>query len=193
MEINVNELMGKKSPHGIRKKVGLNIVKTVRNQKGMSDEKKARIESRIIAKLEAGKKLTKEELDFLRQYNPALYTHALRVQRMAKALEEQLKHARSKEEADRILTAATAAVSKKDPDREYIMASISRISSEFHSSGAYKKLPDTMKEAKEQHSKGSGDVFSDAKDEDDELKIELRSWSPLTEVYDSLPSFNTGA
>lgn len=193
MEINVNELMGKKSPFGIHKKIGKNFVKSVKNRKELSDEKKARIEARIIAKLKAGKKLTKEELDFLKQYNPELYVHALRVQRMAEALEEQLKNARSKEEADRIMTAATAAVSKNDPDREYIMASINRITSEFHESGAYEKLPDTMKEAKEMHNKGSKDVFSDAEDEDEETKIMLRNWSPLTEIYDSLPTFNTGA
>ena len=38
----------------------------------------------------------------------------------------------------------------------------------------------------------SGDVFSDAEDEDDE-GFDLKNWSPLTEVYDSMPTFSVGA
>ena len=33
-----------------------------------------------------------------------MYAHALRVQRLAEAIEEQIKHAKSKEEVDRILS-----------------------------------------------------------------------------------------
>ena len=55
-----------------------------------------------------------------------MYAHALRVQRMAEAVEEQLKHAKSKEEADRIISFALSGISKNDPDREYIFAAVNR-------------------------------------------------------------------
>ncbi len=38
----------------------------------MSEDEKRRMEARIIAKLKAGKKLTGEEMDFLRRYNTEL-------------------------------------------------------------------------------------------------------------------------
>lgn len=122
-------------------------------------------------------------------------SYALRVQRMAEAVEEQLKHARSKEEADRIISSSLTGISKNDPDREFIYAAVNRISTEFHKSGAYEKLPNTMEEANKKNSKESGDVFSDAEDEadSDNDEFDLKNWSPLTEVYDALPKFVANA
>ena len=110
---------------------------------------------------------------------------------MAEAIEEQLKHAKSKEEADSIISASLSGISKNDPDREYIYAAVNRISTEFHKSGAYEKLPNTVEED-DKKNRESGDVFSDAEDEDDE-GFDLKNWSPLTEVYDSMPTFSVGA
>ena len=71
--------------------------------KKMSEEERAEMDAsimaKIMAKLQAGRKLTQEELDYLQRTNPIMYAHAMRVQRMAEAVEEQLKHAKSKEEA----------------------------------------------------------------------------------------------
>lgn len=159
----------------------------------MNDEDKAEMDAKIMAKLKSGKKLSQKEMDYLRKTNPIMYAHAMRVQRMAEAVEEQLKHAKSKEEADRILCSAVSGISKNDPDREFICAAVNRISTEFHQSGAYEKLPNTMEEADKKHSKECGDVFSDAEDEDDKDGFDLKNWSPLTEVYDSMPTFNVGA
>ena len=165
-----------------------------RNVENMSDEERAKKDAQIIAKLQSGKKLSQKELDYLRRTNPMLYAHAMRVQRMAEAIEEQLKHAKSKEEADRIISSAMTGISKNDPDKEYMMAAVNRISTEYHKSGAYSKLPNTMAEANKKNSKESGDVFSDAEDEEDsDDGFDLMNWSPLTEVYDSLPTFNAGA
>ena len=158
----------------------------------MSEEDKAKIDARIGAKLELGKKLSQEELDYLRRTNPIMYAHAIRVQRMAEAVEEQLKHAKSKEEADRIISSALNGISKNDPDREFIYSAVNRISTEFHKSGAYDKLPNTMDDADKKNFKESGDVFSDAEEEKDD-SFDLRNWSPLTEVYDSMPTFSAGA
>lgn len=110
---------------------------------------------------------------------------------MAEAVEEQLKHAKSKEEADQIISSALSGISKNDPDREYIFAAVNRISTEFHKSGAYEKLPNTVEEG-DKEGKESGDVFSEAEDEDDD-GFDLKNWSPLTEVYDSMPTFSVGA
>lgn len=159
----------------------------------MTEEDRAKMDAKIMAKLESGKKLSQEELDYLMRTNPMLYAHAMRVQRMAEAVEEQLKHARSKEEADRIISAATTCISKNDPDRQYIFAAVNRIATEFHKSGAYEKLPNTMEDADKKKNDEAGDVFSDAEEDDDKAQFDLKNWSPLTEVYDSMPTFSVGA
>lgn len=120
----------------------------------MSEADRNRMDAQITAKLQSGKKLSQKEMDYLRKTNPIMYAHALRVQRMAEAVEEQLKHAKSKEEADQIISSALSGISKNDPDREYIFVAVNRISTEFHKSGAYEKLPNTFgegdKEGKEE-------------------------------------------
>ena len=157
----------------------------------MSEEDRSRMDAQITAKLQSGKKLSQKEMDYLRKTNPIMYAHALRVQRMAEAVEEQLKHAKSKEEADRIISFALSGISKNDPDREYIFAAVNRISTEFHKSGAYEKLPNTVEEG-DKEGKESGDIFSDADDKEDD-GFDLKNWSPLREVYDSMPTFSVEA
>lgn len=159
----------------------------------MTEEDRAKMDAKIMAKLESGKKLSQEELNYLMKTNPIMYAHAMRVQRMAEAVEEQLKHARSKEEADRIISAATTCISKNDPDRQYIFAAVNRIATEFHKSVAYEKLPNTMEDADKKKNEEAGDVFSDAEEDDDKAQFDLKNWSPLTEVYDSMPTFSVGA
>ena len=167
------------------------IIENGNDVEKMSEEDRAKMDARIMAKLKSGNKLSQKELDYLRKTNPIMYAHAMRVQRMAEAIEEQLKHAKSKEEADSIISASLSGISKNDPDREYIYAAVNRISTEFHKSGAYEKLPNTVEEG-DKKNRESGDVFSDAEDEDDE-GFDLKNWSPLTEVYDSMPTFSVGA
>ena len=157
----------------------------------MSEADRAKMDAQIYAKLESGKKLSQKEMDYLRRTNPIMYAHALRVQRMAEAVEEQLKHAKSKEEADRIVSSALCGISKNDPDREYIFAAVNRVSNEFHKSGAYEKLPNTIDEGDKKKKKGE-EFFSDAEDEEDD-EFDLKNWSPLTEVYDSMPKFSVEA
>ena len=107
------------------------------------EEKKQEMLSRIMGKLKSGKKLSAKELDFLRRTDPILYAHALRVQRMAEALKQQLSHAKSKQEANDMITSAIAGVSDKDPDKEYLLAAYNEVSKNFHKSPAYQRLPNT--------------------------------------------------
>jgi hypothetical protein len=115
----------------------------------------------------------------------------MRIVRLAAAVEEQLKHAKSKEEADRIISCALGGISKNDPDREYIFAAVNRIVAEFHRSGAYNKLPVTAKDGKEKSGRAKGEACVDVDDMDDDLG--LINWSPLKEVYDNMPAFSAGA
>ena len=158
----------------------------------LSDEEKERMDAKIMAKLKAGKKLSQKEMEYLRRTNPMMYAQAMRIQKMAEAVEEQLKHARSKEEANRIVSSAISGISKNDPYKEYIVAAINRVSTEFHKSGAYNKLPNTIEDAKKKGAHTNNVEFSDG-EENDEDEFDLMNWSPLTEVYDSMPTFSAGA
>ena len=154
----------------------------------LSDEEKEKMDARIMAKLKAGKKLSQKEMEYLRRTNPMMYAQAMRIQKMAEAVEEQLKHARSKEEANRIVSSAISGISKNDPYKEYIVAAINRVSTEFHKSGAYSKLPNTIEDAKKKGAHTNDVEFSDG-EENEEDEFDLMNWSPLTEVYDSMPTF----
>ena len=160
----------------------------------MSEDNRKEMDARIMAKLKMGKKLSQKELDYLRRTNHILYAQAMRVQRMAEALEEQLKHAKSKEEVNQIFTTALSGISKNDPDREYLVASFNRISAEFRNSKMYNKLPATIEEAKKKSKQidPDKDLFEEDKDEDTDA-FDLSSWSPLREMYDQMPSFVAGA
>lgn len=166
------------------------ILESQNDIKKRSEEDHARMDTRITSKLQSGKKLSMEELDYLRRTNPVMFAHALRIQRMAETVEEQLKHAKSKEEADRIISSTLCGISKNDPDREFIFAAVNRISDEFHRSGAYEKLPNTTEEEKvKKNDQKNGDFFSETKDDG----FDLKNWSPLKELYESLPTFSVVA
>ena len=166
------------------------ILESQNDIKKKSEEDHARMDTRITSKLQSGKKLSMEELDYLRRTNPVMFAHALRIQRMAETVEEQLKHAKSKEEADRIISSTLCGISKNDPDREFILAAVNRISDKFRRSGAYEKLPNTTEEEKEKkNDQKNGDFFSETKDDG----FDLKNWSPLKELYESLPTFSVVA
>lgn len=164
-----------------------NIIECLQNngKPEMTDEEKNKMQENIIRKLKSGKKLSKKEMDFLKNYNPQMYLHAMRVQKTAEAVEEQLKHAKSKEEANRIVMTATAGLGKDDPDKEYIVAAVNRVSKDFKQSRDYNRLPDTDEEAT-----GSGTRNNHFKTEDED---DVKEWSPLQEIIDEMPTFNVGA
>lgn len=56
-------------------------------------------------------------MEFLRMNYPDEYQHALRIQKMAEMLENQLKHAKSKQEADGYIAAALNGIPDDDPDK----------------------------------------------------------------------------
>ena len=141
-----------------------------------------------------GGKLTKEELRFLQKVNPMLYAQAMRVEALAKAIEEQVKHARSKEEANSIVSTAVGGISKEDPAREYIVAAVDRISKNMRRSSEYSRLPNTEEEAKQSRRKRDRISFKDDKEsEDNSDGFDISNWSPLQEIIDELPKFEAGA
>lgn len=160
------------------------LTSPLRKQDSDAQEKNnSEMMSRIMSKLKSGKKLSSKELDFLRRNDPILYAHALRIQRMADALKQQLSHAKSKQEANDKLTIAISNVSDKDPDKEYLLAAYNEVAKEFHRSPAYQRLPATPKEAKKKKQ-----TTQNASVDPSEEKEDLLLWSPLQELIDEAPT-----
>ena len=193
---NVGNITNKKDSEQITSRQELvdYIRKSVDETEKYTDEEKAEKEAKIVRKLKMGGKLTKEELRFLQKVNPMLYAQAMRVEALAKAIEEQVKHARSKEEANSIVSTAVGGISKEDPAREYIVAAVDRISKNMRRSSGYSRLPNTEEEAKQSRRKRDRISFRDDKEsEDNSDGFDISNWSPLQEIIDELPKFEAGA
>ena len=124
---------------------------------GMTDEQKERFIKKLYAKIQSGKKLTPDEMQYLRQNDPVTYMKVARVQAQREALETQLKSCKSKEEAQNIYLDKAARISEDDPARQELRAAYDDAFDEYRKSGDYKSLPDTEKEIRrnrENNSKG---------------------------------------
>jgi hypothetical protein len=164
------------------------IEKLVDSSDGMSDKDKEKMNARIYAKLKSGKKLSSKEEQYLRSTNPQMYVQYQRIRTMSDCMENRLKHARSKEEANEIITSTISSVSDKDPYKQYMVAALNETAKDFRNSDTYTKLPNKKDDAKKRNSSRQaydGQDFSNDSDDSD-----LMSWSPLQEIIDALPTFN---
>lgn len=152
----------------------------------MTEEEKEKFNSSIDTKLRSGKKLSKKEEQYLKKTNPRLYMEYMRIRARAEAMAEQLKHARTKQEVNNIITTSTASVSDKDPAKEYILAAMHKVAEEFKSTRAYQKLPNTSADLKKKNVNSDFEENSDEENED----FDPMNWSPLQEIIDTMPQID---
>lgn len=114
------------------------------------EEKRAEYEQRIRQKMQSGKKLSGEELNYLRVYQPELYRSALRVENARTVLRTKLKNCKSKEEVDNVVSVQSEVLRAMDgdPDKEYMTAMVRHEVDTFKKSRAYAKLPKRIEEGK---------------------------------------------
>ena len=179
-------------------RVGADIAEIIRlktqeseKDKGENDEK---MMTKIMAKIKRGKKLSSKETTYLKEHNPELYLQYLRIRRMADALESQLKSASSKEEVNDIIMFSMGSISDKDPYKEFIIAALNEVVKEFKNSDAYNMLPSQSEEACDEKKaskdkRQEGDSAEAGEDDD----FDPMSWSPLQEIVDSMPTFDSPA
>lgn len=118
---------------------------------GMSDEEKARYEEKVNKKIKNGEKLTGAEMQFIRTKSPYLYAMISRVQLQRQALEEKLKHCRSKEEVEEAYNQSMMRISKKDPAKVPLQAAYNNVTEEFKKTGKYKNLPQNISDKEKSH------------------------------------------
>lgn len=141
--------------------------------KGMTEEDHASYKQKLIAKVQSGKKLTAQEMNYLRIHDPAAYRLARRLEYKRMKLEQRLKACKSKEEAEEVYNQFMEGISKEDPDREAIMNTYKETYEKYKKTMQYARLPETKREAeaKDLHGKRKK-AFLEGKDEL-ELEIDL--------------------
>ena len=108
----------KKSPAQVRAEFVQDIMDRLNGDDFASEKKRQAFEHKIQQKIKSGARLSAKEMNYLRRTNPYIYQQVVRVQQRREALKEQLRHCRTKEEAQRIMRNAMASISDDDPARE---------------------------------------------------------------------------
>ena len=85
---------------------------------GMSEEEKKKFVQKLYRKLESGKKLSADEMQYLRKNDPVTYAKAAKVQVLRESLKKQLKSATSKEKAADIYTQAMSRIRMTQPGKK---------------------------------------------------------------------------
>ena len=88
--------------------------------------------------------------------DPVTYAKAARVQMMRESFKKQLESAKSKEQAADMYLQNMSRIADDDPAKKELEAAYNDVYSQFKKTEAYKKLPDTEKEAKEEKAKKNG-------------------------------------
>ena len=183
---DTNQSISQQISNTIRK-----VQEDAEQSKNGSDEK---MMSKIQAKIKSGKKLTSKEETYLKKHNPELYMQYLRIRKMAQCLENQLKHAKSKEEVNDIIFHAFNSISDKDEYKEAIVNALNEVVKDFQHSEAFQKLPDTNEEALN-HKKSKKAATNEEDNDSYELTgstnddFDPMTWTPLQDVIDAMPTF----
>jgi hypothetical protein len=118
----------------------------LRVSRAEDEESEKRKAEKISQKLNAGKKLTASEMDFLRRTNPDMYMKALRIQMKREMVENSLKNCKSKKEVEEVAGLQLGMINDKDPDREALTNAVNEVVKEFKKSDKYKSLPQESEE-----------------------------------------------
>lgn len=152
----------------------------------MDEEKCKAYEQKIMAKLKSGKRLTSQEMSYLRLHNPTLYEIAVRVEQERQALRTRLKACKSKEEVQQVVSGQMEVIRAMkeagDPATEYMTAMVEHEVKTLRESHAYAKLPDTIEEArrkKKQQIKEKDPFEEKDKKEAEQDGENYQSWSLL--------------
>ena len=165
-----------KEAAGISGGIGVNAI-----GEATSDSSHQSIMSSIRAKLNAGKRLSSSELQYLKKNDPETYQHVKAMEAERKAFEQRLRRCKTKEEVQRLKASQMASSldrvrdvnnNPNIPDGEKLkltlqehqkVSSVTDATTKFAESGEYRKLPTEaekrkaekdLKEAKEAERKG---------------------------------------
>lgn len=157
----------------------------------MSEQKKQEYKNKILRMLEQGKKLSNEQMQYIKKYMPEMYPQVMKIQMQRQALEESLKHCKSKEQANDIYTNAMLRVNKDEPMAKALIAAYNDVMKVFRKSDFYKSLPATEEDAKQSQKNNQfyKDPFAKESDNGEYSQVEI-SYFPDLQCEASTVSFN---
>ena len=88
----------------------------------------------------------------------------MRVKTAKQQLKEQLRHCKSKQEANTLIVRAISRISDKDPDKTYLTAGLRKVAEEFKKSFRYARLPETNDQKKDKKAQGDSITVVKVKD-----------------------------
>ncbi|BCN30225.1 hypothetical protein [Anaeromicropila herbilytica] len=139
----------------INQKSAVDIINNVfaknEEEKVAMEQKKQAYAQKICQKVQAGKKLTAAELNFLRETDPVTYMKAIKLQYKRQAVENHLKNCSSKEEVEDVISMELGSISKEDPDKEAMINAVQEAVKEYKKTDKYQGLPEKSKEEKRVH------------------------------------------
>lgn len=117
---------------------------------GMEEPERANYEQKIMQKLKSGRRLTAEELEYLRIHNPEMYKIAVRVETERKVLKTKLSNCKSKEEVQQVVSIQMEVLKamKGDPAQEYMTAMVEKEVRDFKRTTEYARLPQKREKGK---------------------------------------------
>lgn len=186
----------KKSPAQIRAEFIKGIMDRINGDDFESEEERQAFENKIQQKIKNGAKLSAKEMAYIRRTNPYIYQQVVRVQQRREALKEQLRHCRTKEEAQQVMSNVMTSISDKDPARDAMIAAVQNVSQQFRDSEVYQKLPDTKEDLKKAKKSDSPmeDPFKEDAEEDDGSTVSYSFGSGgYQEAVSSKTIFQAGA
>ncbi len=149
MNINIKSNHGFTNTRSSLKAVLDQHREALRVSRAEDEESEKRKSEKISQKLNAGKKLTASEMDFLRRTNPEMYMKALRIQMKREMVENSLKNSKSKQEVDEVAGLQLGMINGKDPDREALINAVNEVVKEFKKTDKYKSLPQESEEKRD--------------------------------------------
>lgn len=115
----------------------------------MTEEEKNAYENKMNQKIKMGKRLTQNEMNYIRRTNPIMYARILRIQLQREMLLRKYLSCRSKKEVEEVYSMAIAGISRKDPDKGALISAYDSATKEFKKSNTYKSLPLKNKKERE--------------------------------------------
>lgn len=118
--------------------------------------------SAIITKAQAGKKLSPDEWDYVRAKRPELYAQLRQLEEETKAYEEELKHCKTKDEAQRLhmikLSGVMAQAKNGDESALIRLNRLTQTMTAFTESQSYHEIPSEAEEAIERENQRQAKV-----------------------------------
>lgn len=139
------------------------INKILDNSLFKTEEEKKAYEDKLNKKIKSGKKLSVNDMNYIRRTSPYMYMHVMRAQMKREMTVNRLENCKSKKDVQKVQISEIASIGDKDPDKEIMTSAVNDAVSEYKKTGQYKALPEEIKQDEEHRGKHKKQVTDETK------------------------------